>query len=79
MSQSVAVFGVRRGRDLAFGKHKHEEEAGGGEGEGRNKVLTETELKKTRHVLSRCLKVNGNDKLRRQSVAYQRVCERACA
>lgn len=44
-----------------------------------NKVLTETELKKTRHVLSRCLKVTGNDMLSRQSAAYQRVCERARA
>lgn len=72
------MFRMPCGRDLTFGKHKHAEEEGGregGDGE-RNKVLTETELKKTRHVLSRCLKVNGNDMPSRQSAAYQRVCER---
>lgn len=77
MSEGAAVFRLPRGRDLTFGKHKHVRRGEGVRaGEG-NKVLTETELKKTRHVLSRCLKVNGNDMLSRQSAAYQRVCERA--
>lgn len=80
MSGGAAVFRLPRGRDLTFGKHKHvRREEGVSESGGGNKVLTETELKKTRHVLSRCLKVTGNDTPSRQSAAYQRVCERARA
>lgn len=79
MSEGAAVFRLPRGRDLTFGKHKHVRRGEGGSESrgGGNKVLTETELKKTRHVLSSCLKVTGNDMLSRQSAAYQRVGERA--
>lgn len=64
MSGGAAVFRMLCGRDLTFGKHKHAEGAAWGVASvGEIKVLTETELKKTRHVLSRCLKVNGNDTL----------------